>query len=73
MKSEELKETLRLIAVVSSDPRLGPDEGDRLRTAARELEIVQRSGKLERRRLFRAVKIVTEILRDIVQSDAGQK
>jgi hypothetical protein len=73
MKSEELKEALRLIAIVSSDPRLGPDGGYRLRKAARELEIVERSGKLERRRLFRAVKIVTEVLRDIVQGDADQK
>ncbi len=50
MKSVELKQALRLITKVLTDPRVGPGQGDMLRRAKRELESVERSGKLETKR-----------------------
>lgn len=73
VKTKELTETLRLIKRVLSDPRLEPDGGDQLRRAARELETVERSGKLERDKIFRAIRIVATVLSDLVKSDASQK
>ncbi|TAK81426.1 MAG: hypothetical protein EPO20_25360 [Betaproteobacteria bacterium] len=66
MKHEELKEALRLLAKVLTDPKLGPDQGQRLQRAKRELEVVGRSGKLDRERVFRAVRNIAEILLEIV-------
>ncbi|HWA39807.1 MAG TPA: hypothetical protein VG873_18285 [Burkholderiales bacterium] len=65
MKHHELKEALRLLTKVLSNPKLGPDQGQRLQRAKRELEAVARSGKDERERLFRAVKSITEVLLEI--------
>lgn len=61
MKREEAKEALRLIAKMLNDPRLKPDDRNRLREAQREMEKIARSGKVDRRKLFRAVRIVCEI------------
>jgi hypothetical protein len=61
MKREEAKEALRLIAKMLNNPRLKPDDGYRLREAQRELEKIASSGKVDRRKLFRAVRIVCEI------------
>lgn len=72
MKTEEANEALRLIAKVLSDPRLKPNDGDQLRKAQRELEVMARSGKLERRRLFRVVKIISQILQNLLMTNAGQ-
>jgi hypothetical protein len=66
VKEEVAKEALRLITKVLNDPRLQPDDGDQLRKAQRELVAVARSGKLERRRLFRAVKIISQILQRLL-------
>jgi hypothetical protein len=66
MKHEELKEALRLLTKVLSDPRLGPDQGQRLQRAKRELETVARSGKFDRERVFRAVRNVAEVLQELV-------
>ncbi len=63
----ELKEALRLLAKVQADPRIGPDQGEQLRHAKRELMIVARSGKLERERIYRAVEIVVTVLQQIVE------
>jgi hypothetical protein len=76
VKHEELKEALRLLAKVLTDPRLGPDQGQRLQRAKRELEAVARSGKLDRQRVFRAVRDISEILLELVslmQQSQGQK
>jgi hypothetical protein len=70
MKAEELKEALRLIRVVSNDPRLGPGQRDQLQKARRELEVVSRTGKAQQRRAFRAVEIVATVLLDIVENEA---
>lgn len=66
MKQEELKRALRLLTKVLADPRIGPDQGQRLQKAKRELEVVARSGKLDRERIFRAVEIVTAVLLELV-------
>jgi hypothetical protein len=67
MKHEELKQALRLLTKVLTDPRLGPDQGQRLQRAKRELEAVARSGKFDRERVFRAVRSITEVLLELVQ------
>jgi hypothetical protein len=66
MKYEELKQALRLLTKVLTDPRLGPDQGTRLQRAKRELEAVERSGKLDKERVFRAVRNITEVLLELV-------
>lgn len=70
MKTEELKNALRLITKVQTDPRVGPSHGDQLLKAKRELEAVARSGKLDERRVFRAVEIVAKVLGEIVNDNA---
>ena len=72
MKDEELKHALRLITKVQTDPRVGPDHGDQLQRAKRELLTVARSGKLERHRVFLAIEIVAAVMLHIVESDAIQ-
>jgi hypothetical protein len=70
MKHEELREALRTLTKVLTNPRLGPDQGEQLQRAKRELEAVARSGKLDRARVFRAVAIVAAILLELVAVDA---
>lgn len=66
MRDEDAKQALRLITNVLNDPRLTPDDGDQLRKAQRELMVLARSGKVERRKLFRAVRIISQILRKLL-------
>lgn len=66
MRDEDAKQALRLITNVLNDPRLKPDDGDQLRKAQRELMVLARSGKVERRKLFRAVRIISQILRKLL-------
>lgn len=66
MSNEEAKEALRLIADVLNNPRLKPDDGDQLRKAQRELAILARSGKIERRKLFRVIRIVSQVLQKLL-------
>lgn len=73
MKSEELKQALRLITKVLTDSRVGPDQGDQLQRAKRELLAVARSGKLERHRVFRAIEIVATVLLELVEDDATRR
>ena len=73
MKSDELKQALRLITKVLTDPRVGPGQGDKLQRAKRELEAVARSGKLEGQRVFRAIEIVATVLWELVENDASQR
>jgi hypothetical protein len=73
MKDQVLKQALREITKVFVDPRLRPGQRDRLRKAKRELEVSMRSGKLEERRLFRAVEIVAGVLLEIVNDDAARR
>ena len=73
MKSNELKEALRLITKVLSDSSVRPDQGNHLQRAKRELEAVARSGKLDKQRIFRAVEIVAKVLLERVENDASRK
>jgi hypothetical protein len=73
MKQEELKQALRLITKVLTDSRVGPDQGDHLQKAKRELTIVARSGKLDRNRVFRAVEMIATVLAQIVEDSANQR
>lgn len=73
MKSNELKQALRLITKVLTDPRVGPGQGDQLRKAKRELVEVARSGKFDRERIFRAIEIVATVLLELVENDASQR
>jgi hypothetical protein len=70
MKHQELKQALRLLAKALTNPRLGPDQGQRLQRAKRELETVARSGKFDRDRVFRAVQSIAAVLLEIVSVDA---
>ena len=73
MKSKELKETLRLIAKVSNDPRLGPGQRDQLLKVKRELEKIAQSGKLDPDRIFRCVEVVTTVLLHLVENDVVRR
>jgi hypothetical protein len=66
VRNEDAKLALRLITDVLSNPRLKPDDGDQLRKAQRELMFMARSGKIERRKLFRAVRIISQILQKLL-------
>jgi hypothetical protein len=70
MQNHELKQALRLITKVLTDSRIGPDQGDKLRRAKRELMTVARSGKLDGNHVFRAVKIVATVLLELIEDDA---
>ena len=71
MKKEELKEALRLINKVSTDPRVGPDQGDQLQKAKRELEAIAVSGKVDKQKVFRAVSRIATVLQQIVKDNAA--
>jgi hypothetical protein len=66
VRNEDAKLALRLITEVLNNPRLKPDDGDQLRKAQRELMIMARSGKIERRKLFRAVRIISQVLQNLL-------
>jgi hypothetical protein len=66
VRNEDAKEALRLITAALNNPRLKPDDGDRLRKSKRELMRIARSGKIERRKLFRVIRIISEILQRLL-------
>jgi hypothetical protein len=66
VRNEDAKLALRLITDVLSDPRLKPDDGNQLRKAQRELMSMARSGKIGRRKLFRTVRIISQILQNLL-------
>ena len=66
MKHRDLQQALRLINVVLADPRVEPGQADQLRRAKRELEQVARSGRLDARKIFRAIELIAAVLHDIV-------
>lgn len=63
-----MKETLRLVTKVSSNPRVKPGQRDQLLKAKRVLVAVANSGKLDRRKVCLAVKQLAMALQDIVES-----
>jgi hypothetical protein len=73
MKCQELDDAVDLVRRLraSRNSRLALDA--RLRTAQRELEIVQGGGKLDPRRVGRAVKLIAEVLlEEAVRQDTSQ-
>ena len=66
MKHEELKQALRLLTKALTNPKLGPDQGQRLQRAKRDLEAIARSGKFDRDRIFRAVENIAAVLLELV-------
>jgi hypothetical protein len=66
VSSKDAKLALRLIAAVLSNPRLKPDDGDQLQKARRDLMALARSGKIERRKLFRIVRIISQVLQTLL-------
>jgi hypothetical protein len=73
MSNQELTRVRGKITRVLADPRFELGYGDRLRKAKREFEVMARSGKLNRNRLFRTVENVAEILVEILEENAGQE
>jgi len=66
VRNKDAKLALRLMTDVLSNPRLKPDDGNQLRKAQRELMLMARSGKVERRKLFRTVQIISQILQNLL-------
>lgn len=73
MKLRALDEALRMVSKAASDPRVDPDQSDRLRKAQRELEVVARSGKLDERRIFLAVSQIAAVLLEVVEHEATRR
>ena len=64
---KELNAALRAINKVFADSRVGPGHRDQLCKIRRELEVLARSGKIERRRVFLLVQRVAEILLEHIE------
>lgn len=62
MKNKELTATLVYLKRLLADPRLDAACREKLRKGQRELEEVKRSGKLDRRKVFRATSLITSTL-----------
>jgi hypothetical protein len=58
----ELDEAVRAISSVLSDPRIDQSEKDQLIKAKRELNKLARSGKVDRRRVYRIVTVVSKVI-----------
>jgi hypothetical protein len=65
---KDMKETLRLVTKVSSNPRVKPGQRDQLLKVKRVLVAIAKSGKLDRRKLYLAAKQLAMALQDIVES-----
>ncbi len=70
MKSKELTAARRLITKVQVDPRIKPGQRDQLRRLKRDLDMIARSGKLDRDRIFRVTAAMSAILLDVLDGDA---
>jgi hypothetical protein len=63
---KELKAVLSAIDKVLADSRGGPGHRDQLCKIRRELEVIARSGKIERRRVFLLIQRIAEILLELI-------
>lgn len=68
MRNKWLDAALVDVRRMAADPSMEPARQVKLRKAGRELEKVRRSGKLEEKRVFRAVALVSELLLDTTRS-----
>lgn len=72
MKVKGQTETLAFLERTLSDPRLRPAHREDLRKAKRELQKIMRSGKLDRRQVFRVVALISATLWEVqVQNRPG--
>lgn len=62
MTVKGLTETLTALERVLSDPRPGPAHREGLKKAKRELRRISRSGKLDRRQVFRVTALISATL-----------
>lgn len=69
MRSTELTAALAGLQRVLADPRVGPVHEERLQKGKKELEKIRRSGKIDHRRLFRIVSLITETLVAVVNDE----
>ena len=67
MRIRTLSLTLAYLKRVLADPELESGHREVLTKALRELEVVRRSGKLDRRRVFRAVEMISATLLEMSQ------
>lgn len=65
--AKELKEVLRLIDAVRSDPRFEDSQRDQLSRLRREFEKLGRRGKVKRREVVRPVTEIARILNDVLK------
>jgi hypothetical protein len=69
MKHEELNDALRLVTKMLNNSRLEPGQRNQLERAKRELANIAGAGKLDRAKLFRAVRIIANVALEIVERD----
>ena len=67
MKDNELTATIAALQRLMAEPRLGTARQERLRKGLKELERIRRSGKLDRRKVFRAVSLISSTLVEMLQ------
>ena len=69
MKHEALDDALRLVTKMLNNSGLKPGQRDQLERAKRELTNIAGSGKLDRNKLFRAVRIIAKVALEIIERD----
>jgi hypothetical protein len=69
MKHEELNDALRLVTKMLNNSRLEPGQQDQLERAKRELTNIASAGKLDRAKLFRAVRMIAKVALEIIERD----
>jgi hypothetical protein len=69
MKQEALKDALRMVTKMLSNSGLEPGQRDQLERAKRDLTNIAGAGKLDRARLFRAVRIIAKVALEIIERD----
>lgn len=67
MRKKALREVLRKVDRVISDPRVNADQRDQLLLARQELAQVARSGKLNRQKVYRLVGLIANVLLDVIR------
>lgn len=69
MNHEALNDALRLVTKMLNNSRFEPGQRDQLERAKRDLTNIAGSGKLDRDKLFRAVRTIAKITLEIIERD----
>lgn len=72
MKVKGLTETIANLERIASDPTLEPAHSEELRAAKRELQRIKRSGKLDRRQVFRVTALISATLCEALRAKSVQ-